>query len=156
MRASGPRDPWHVPGASAADGPRRVGVALPPDGAPAVSERVRAAADALAAAGWEVGEAMPPEVEEAQQLWVELLIGDLRRAWPGMGPLAGDGALAFMEQVLAATPALDEAATAERWTARQRVGRAWSEHQAATPIVLAPVCLREPFASAPTSTTSWP
>ena len=67
MRAPSPRDPWHVPGAPAADGPRRVGVALPPDAEPAVSERVRAAADALAAAGWEVGEAMPPEVEEAQR-----------------------------------------------------------------------------------------
>lgn len=138
MRAPAPRDPWHVPGAPAADGPRRVGVALPPDAAPAVSERVRAAGDALTAARWEVGEAMPPEVEEAHRIWVELLIGDMRGAWPGMGPLAGDGARAFMEQVLAATPALDGAATAERWTARHRVGRAWSEHQAAAPIVLAP------------------
>src|SRR4051812_29433860 len=53
MSAPSPRDPWHVRG-GAATGPRRVGVALPEDTAPSVVAAVRAAADALAAAGYEV------------------------------------------------------------------------------------------------------
>src|SRR3954468_9657834 len=58
MAAPSPRDPWHVPG-SEATGPRRVSVALPADTAPSIVAAVRAAADALAATGYEVVDAMP-------------------------------------------------------------------------------------------------
>jgi amidase len=47
-----------------------------------------------------------------------------------------------MEQVLAAAPPADP----QRWITRQAIARAWSEHQAETPLVLAPVSLQEPFA----------
>src|SRR3954447_10120270 len=77
MSAPSPRDPWHVPGGDAT-GPRRVGVALPEDTAPSIVAAVRAAADALAADGYEVVDAMPPRVEEAATLWAELLIADIR------------------------------------------------------------------------------
>src|SRR4051794_30979519 len=142
IAAPSPRDPWHVPG-GAASGPRRVSVALPDETAPSIAAAVRAAADALSAAGYEVVDAMPPGVEQAAQLWSELLIDDVRRGWGQMAPLAGEGARSFMEQVLEATPAIDYP---HHWIARQAIARAWSEHQADTPLILAPVCLQEPFA----------
>jgi amidase len=139
MAAPSPRDPGQVPGGKAT-GARRVSVAIPDDTAPSIAAAVRTAADALAAAGYDIVEAMPPAVEDAAQLWSELLIDDVRRGWDQMAPLAGEGARSFMAQVIDATPDVDYP---HHWIARQAIARAWSEHNA---LILAPVCLQEPFA----------
>jgi amidase len=138
MQAPSARDPWHVPAADAG-GSRRVKVALPRDAEPAVLDAVRRAAAALEAAGWELEEALPPAVDEAAELWLELLMDDVRGEWPHMEPIASPGARRFMEQALAASPAPRPGA----WQARRRIARAWAEHDG---LYLAPICLREPFA----------
>ncbi|HEY6888261.1 MAG TPA: amidase family protein [Solirubrobacter sp.] len=138
MSAPSARDPWSVP-AALLDGPRRVRVAFPPDAEPGVEADVRAAADALADAGWEVDEGMPPAIDEAAQLWLELLMHDVRRDWPQMEPIASEGARRFMTQALAAAPP----PSPDAWTARRRIAREWAEHDG---IYLTPICLREPFA----------
>ena len=42
---------------------------------------------------------------------------------------------------------LDVAGYAARWQARQELARAWSVQQGETPLILAPICLRQPFAA---------
>jgi amidase len=146
-RPSG-RDPWHVPapvaGPPIAD-PVRVTVALPAQTDPAIADGVRRAASALADAGYDVKERDPDGVEEAAQLWVELLTEDIRRIWPMMEPAASDGAKQFIGYVLAESDELDVEGYAMRWLARQALARRFSERQAERPLLLAPVCLRPPF-----------
>ncbi|MCL5776292.1 amidase family protein [Limibaculum sp. FT325] len=79
MSAPDPRDPWWMPAPAAMpEPPRRVALCLAPDGmptAPEVADALRAAAAALAAAGWEVEECAPPSFRDAARinmtLWME-------------------------------------------------------------------------------------
>ncbi len=149
MIAPTARDPWHTP--APAEGPTGaarpvVALAVPDDSDPGVKEGVARAAHALAAAGYELRELMPPDVEQAMTLWAELINEDIRHFWPSVEPAAGEGARQFIAHVLAATEPLDTAGYAARWQARQALARRWSVQQEQTPLVLAPVCLRQPFA----------
>jgi amidase len=126
---------------------RRVGVALPAGTDAQVAEGVWRAARALEDAGYEVEEAMPPDVEEATRLWVELLYDDLRRDWDELAPQVDEGARRFTEATFAFTPALTREGYATRWSRREAVVSAWSGYQAAFPLVLAPVCMNGSFAA---------
>lgn len=146
MTGSVGSDPWHVPAADA-DGPRAVSVVLPPDTDFAVADGVRRAAAALSAAGYEVHDGAPDALDDAARLWTELLVDDVRRMWPFMGEVASVGASAFMGLAMATAPELDLAGYASRWTERQALLRSWVAVQRERPLVLAPVCLRMPFAA---------
>jgi amidase len=149
MSQPSPRDPWYVPAplvGPAPAGALGVDVAIPEGTSPGIAAGVRRAAQALGSAGYDVREAMPPQLEEAARLWVELLNDDVRQIWPMMEPVASEGAKRFIAHALAATPALDAGERAMRWIARQALARAWSEYQAQRQLILAPVCLRSPFA----------
>ena len=100
----------------------------------------------LAGAGYDVTDAMPPNVEGALELWAELLNEDVRRFWPLVEPIASPGARAFVKLALDSTPELDVAGYAARWQSQQALAREWSIHQRARPLILAPVNLRQPFA----------
>jgi len=104
------------------------------------------AAGALVAAGHAVSELMPPELEQAAGLWGDLINEDVRRFWPAVEPATSAGARDFVATVLGLTDELDVADYAMRWQARQVLARQWSLHQAKTPLILAPICLRAPFA----------
>jgi amidase len=149
MIAPSPRDPWHIPAPAAGlplDGPVRVCVALPEGTDPTVADGVRRAADALAGAGYDTREDLPPGVEEAATLWAELLNEDVRRFWPMVEPIVSDGARRFTASALSASPVLDVEGYAMRWQARQALARRWSVYQAERPLILAPVFLERPFA----------
>jgi amidase len=146
-----PRDPWHVPlplaGAAPAR-PVRVAVVVDPAGAgtsPQVAAGVRRAADALAQAGYAVEEVDPPEVARAAELWLTLLVVDVRMMWPIMSPLVSDDANRFMVTFLDSHPEIDAATHMQAFIGRQALCRAWASFQVDRPLVLAPVCTEPPF-----------
>jgi amidase len=144
MSAPSPRDPWQVP--APLGGPplaRRVTVVPAPDAHPQIRRALDEAADALAAAGYEVAEGDPPDGAE---LWVTILADEIRAAWPLLAPVAGPEATRFVEAVLANVPGPDGGRYMHALSERQAIARAWSELQAERPLVLAPVCTQPPFA----------
>jgi amidase len=148
MVAPSPRDPWHTPAPAfgePARGPVRVGLALPDDTDAAIAEGVQRAARALSAAGYELTDEPPPDLDQAATLWVELLNEDVRRFWPAVEPIVSAGARRFTQGALGGTEPLDVEGYAMRWQARQALARRWSTHQAERPLILAPVSLHQPF-----------
>ena len=92
-----PRDPLSVPAVftDLAPGERPAVAVLPepPGGSthPEVAAAVRRAADALADDGFKVTEAVPPDYEQALELWSTILIADLRVMKPVLDELMGPG-----------------------------------------------------------------
>ncbi len=77
------------------DRPLRVAVlATPPGGStdPRVADRVRAAADALADAGYEVTEDGPPRFEDVVTTWFDFIGEDIRLMGPMIAPIMGETA----------------------------------------------------------------
>ena len=149
MIAPSGRDPWYVPAPFAGPaiaGTIRVSVAVPDGTDPQIRIGVERAARALTDAGYELDAAIPPDVEQAMTLWVELVNEDTRRFWPLIEPIISAGARQFTASSLAGTEELDVAGYATRWQARQALARQWSLFQEQAPLILAPVCLKPPFA----------
>ncbi len=96
-----PRDPWSIDAPFAGKPlarPIRVAVVPAPPGGdvdPAVSGAVRAAADALANAGYDVVEACPPRYEEAVEVWARFILGDYRSVLDRIRPNHGRGGARF-------------------------------------------------------------
>jgi amidase len=146
MSAPDPRDPWHVP-LAATHLPttiRRIHV-LRGDHAPAVHTALNRAARALLDAGFDVHDAPPPAIDEAADGWARLTNADSRRAWPDCEPFASDGARRFMAAMFDLVPPVSLDEYADLFTARARIGRAWSEYQRDTPLIIAPIYAGEPF-----------
>ncbi len=140
------RDPWQVPAPlEGAPLPRRVAVALWDGVHPDVAAGVRRAADALAAAGWEVVEGEPPRVDEAGEIWTNVVISEVRAVWPLLEPVSNDEQRRFVDHVFAEVPALDPAAHGMAYVDREAIGREWGEWMRDTPLVLAPPCAHPPF-----------
>src|SRR6266404_826839 len=101
-----PRDPLSVPAVFTDLGPgERPAVAVlpePPGGSthPEVAAAVRRAADALADDGFKVTEAVPPDYEQALELWSTILIADLRVMKPVLDELMGAGGRQFLDYAL--------------------------------------------------------
>lgn len=103
LAVAGPdvRDPHALPVtlADLADRPVRVAVcAEPPGGStdPGIAAAIRAAADALADAGAQVVEAVPPSYERSLTVWGQLLISDLRAQMPLLEVVLGEPGLRFL------------------------------------------------------------
>jgi amidase len=140
------RDPWQVPAPLEGEPrPRRVGVSLWEGVHPDVEAGVRSAAHALSEAGWEVEEGEPPRVDEALELWRDIVISEIRGVWPLLEPVSSDDQKTFVEHVFAAVPPLDPMAHGMAYVQRQALGREWGEWMAQTPLVLAPVCSHPAF-----------
>ena len=98
-----PRDPLSVPAVftDLAPGERPAVAVLPepPGGSthPGVAAAVRRAADALADDGFKVTEAVPPDYEQAIDLWSTILIADLRVMKPVLDQLMGAGGRQFLD-----------------------------------------------------------
>lgn len=147
-------DPWTapVPWTDAYDGPRRVAVITDPAGQgtdPAITATVRRAAEALAAAGWEVEETEPPGIAEAALLWRRMSTSELRSglfdpAGP-IYPLLSEGARRYMDDNIAATEALDLTGFNEALAQRLAIGSAWRRFLARFPVVLGPVSTQQMF-----------
>jgi amidase len=144
-----PRDPWSVdvPLATPAV-PRRVAVVAEPPGgntAPVVAAAVRAAATALADAGYEVEDVTPPHYEEAVAVWSQLLLGDLRSIRGQLETIMGPDGFAIMARTFEAIPPMDSDAWSAMFTSRHRIARAWSQFFVDHPLVLSPTWTQLPF-----------
>jgi len=146
------RDPYSVPVplTSPPQGrPLRVAsLPEPPGGStdPRVAECVRAAAAALAAAGYEVVDDVPPRFEEVIATWTAFIGADIRGLQPVIGPMMSDDALRFLGFVLDALPALDLGGYTEVLMTRQSLIRDWALWFADVDLVLTPTWTQVPFA----------
>jgi amidase len=147
-----PRDPYSVPVAigSPRDDTRPLRVAVlpdPPAGStdPRVADRVRAAADALADAGYEVTEDSPPRFEDVVRTWFDFIGEDIRFMSPTIGPMMSDSANAFLGALLDSRPAVDLAGYHQILMARQALMREWGMWFTTTDLVLTPTWTQLPF-----------
>ncbi|MCC5874531.1 MAG: indole acetimide hydrolase [Gammaproteobacteria bacterium] len=143
------RDPVSVdvPLAGAAVARRAVLVTELPGGPiePATVAAVREAGRALTAAGWEVSEDAPPEIETVNEIWGRTLAQDLVVTMP------------LMEQVISPELAVGLRQLFERFdpeavpgavvnAERSRLSRLWSIYFAQHPVVIGPTWTGLPFA----------
>ncbi len=116
------------------------------DGATRVTEEteraVSAAERALAAAGAETGDALPPELEEATDLWLALfpaaVAGVVRAEYAGREELAGADVRAILRRKAGAAEGVPENNLAA-WAKRERLRASLLERMSETPLLLAPV-----------------
>ena len=147
-----PRDPYSVPSPppSPVDPSRPLRVALladPPGGSTdrRVADRVRAAADALAAAGYEVTTDGPPRFEEVVQTWLSFINEDIRLLAPVIGPIMGADGNRFLGYLLDARAPLDLAGYQQVLMTRQSLIRDWQQWFVGTDLVLTPTWAQLPF-----------
>jgi len=113
--------------------------------APVTLAAIRAAGAALAAAGWEVREDQPPEIEAIQEMWGLTLAQDLVVGMTAMEPVMSPELAATLHRVFerfdpARLPAV--LVNAER----ARLSRLWSLYFSETPVVVGPTWTDLPFA----------
>jgi amidase len=146
-----PRDPLSVPAVftDLAPGERPAVAVLPepPGGSthPGVAAAVRRAADALADDGFKVTEAVPPDYEQAIELWKTILAVDVRVMKPLLDQIMGAGGRQFLDYTLESLPAPDLAGWAVAHTARDGVARRWSLWYQEYPVLLSPVWSQPAF-----------
>ncbi len=152
MAGTDPRDPYSVPAPTQGaplPSPVRVAVVTDPEGLgvdAAIAAGVRAAADALADAGYDMVEAEPPELAEASAVWPILARAEGAAAkLAALAPLLSDAS----RRVLSLVSELDEItpeAVAQGYVRRHAAARAWSQFQEEHPLILGPAMTRPPFA----------
>jgi amidase len=152
MAGTDPRDPYSVPAPTQGaplPSPVRVAVVTDPEGLgvdAAIAAGVRAAADALADAGYDMVEAEPPELAEASAVWPILARAEGAAAkLSALAPLLSDAS----RRVLSLVSELDEItpeAVAQGYVRRHAAARAWSQFQEEHPLILGPAMTRPPFA----------
>ncbi|GAA4957203.1 amidase [Actinoplanes utahensis] len=129
------------------DGPRRVAVTVDPAGwgevDAEVAAAVRAAAGALAAAGWEVDEVEPPAVDRCATIWRQLSSTENAPMLltPGVfpGPLSA-GTVRYFKDNIVDVELLDTSAAYQgAWAERFVHAAAWRRFHSRYPIVLGPV-----------------
>jgi amidase len=146
-----PRDPLSVPAIFTDLNPgERPAVAVlpePPGGSthPGIAAAVRRAADALADDGFKVTEAVPPDYEQAIELWATILAADLRVIKPLLDQVMGAGGRQFLDYGLEYLPAPDLAGWAVAHTARDGLARRWSLWYQEYPVLLSPVWSQPAF-----------
>jgi len=148
-----PRDPYSVPAPMvsprASGRPLRVAALPEPPGGstdPRIAACVRAAADALANAGYEMVGAVPPRFEEVITTWSNLIGADIRLLHPTIGPLMSEDANRFLAVMLEETPAIDLVGYAALLMTRQSLIRDWQQWFTDVDLVLTPTWTQLPFA----------
>ncbi len=148
-----PRDPYSVPApmASPRAAGRRLRVAAlpePPGGStdPRVAARARAAADALATAGYEVVSTVPPRFEEVVATWSAFIAADIRVLQPTIGPLMSEDANRFLGFFVDAMPVVDLTGYIGLLMTRQSLIRDWQQWFTGVDLMLTPTWTQLPFA----------
>jgi amidase len=144
------RDPESVPVPLELDRPaaRRVAVIPEPPGGdthPEIAAAVRRAADALANAGYDVVEAVPPDYEAALDIWGRWLFADIRAQEELLRQVMGPDAMRFLDYVDPLYPPLDAAGLVNALVERRRIHRAWSAFLEEHPLILSPIWAQPPF-----------
>jgi amidase len=150
--AAGPdaRDPWSVP--APLEGPPlaspvRVAVVADPGGLgvdAAVAAGVRAAADALADAGYDVVDAQPPRFMEAFDSWAAAVLGDVAVMRTMIDPLLCEDAVRFLDFAMQLVE-LRPDTLVQSYLMRQTAAREWSLFQVDHPVIVGPVMTTPPF-----------
>jgi amidase len=146
-----PRDPLSVTAVFADlapdDLPKVAVLAEPPGGTThlEVAAAVRRAADVLADEGFKVTDAVPPDYEQALELWSAILAADLRIMQADLNQLMGPGGSKFLSYALDHLPAHDLTSWAVAHTARHGLARRWSLWFQEYPVLLSPVWTQPAF-----------
>ncbi|HET6550300.1 MAG TPA: amidase [Solirubrobacter sp.] len=145
-----PRDPQSVPVPLEVERPssRRVAVLADPPGGdthPEIVAAVRRAADALAGAGYDVVDAVPPDYEAALDVWGRWLFADIRAQEDLLRQVMGPDALRFLDYVAPLYPPIDAAGLVAALVQRRQIHRVWSEFLAEHPLILSPIWTQPPF-----------
>jgi amidase len=145
------RDPESVPVPLDVQRPasRRVAVLADPPGGDThaeVAAAVRRAADALADAGYDVVEAVPPMYEESLDVWGRWLFADIRAQEELLRAVMGPDAMRFLDHVDPLYPPLDAAGLVAALVQRRQIHRAWSAFLDEHPLILSPIWAQPPFA----------
>jgi amidase len=146
-----PRDPLSVTAVftdlAPGELPKVAVLAEPPGGSthPEVAAAVRRAADALADDGFKVTEAVPPDYEQAIELWSAVLAVDLRVMQPELDQVMGPAGRKFLGYALDHLPAQDLTSWAVAHTARHGLARRWSLWYQEYPVLLSPVWTQPAF-----------
>ncbi len=144
-------DPWSVPVPLDLERPAEpVKVALVPEPSggsthPDVATGVRAAGEALAAAGYTVEEIEPPMVAEARRAWEVFLGYELNLARPALEEVMSPDAYDFLVRALDMFGVDSGAEYSLMFADRHAVATAWQEFQEDYPITLAPIMTQPPF-----------
>ena len=145
------RDPWSVPVPLDLEPPAepiRVALVPEPSGGsthPDVAAGVRAAGEALAAAGYTVEEVEPPLVAEARRAWEVFLGYELHLARQALEQIMSPDAYDFLMRGLDVFDAESPTEYVGMFAQRHRVATAWQEFQEDYPITLAPIMTQPPF-----------
>lgn len=152
LNGAHPRDPWSVDmpfTGKPVDGVIKVAVVpAPPGGStdPVIASTVRAAADALANAGYDVVETCPNDYEAAIECWSRFLLGDMAVMLPQLAALMGPDALTFLGVANMGTePVADTATMSQLYALRDGIARSWSLFHADYPLILTPTWTQMPF-----------
>ena len=146
------RDPWTVPAPLRGPEPARpirVARVTDPAGqdtAMPVRDGVRAAAEALADAGYAVDEAEPPSVALAAKTCLDIFIPPVRVMWPATEAIFRVRTRQFVSALVRRRRASPPRGRHRSFMTRQSLQRAWGEFQQAYPLIVAPVYTGLPFA----------
>jgi amidase len=145
------RDPWQTPvpfSGPTLPNPIRVAVATDPSGHgvdPAVADGVQRVAAALADAGYAVEEVSLPIVAQASDVWLTLVLAEIRMMWALFDAIVSDDARQFLSAALELGEPLEQAAYGAAFMERQGIARTWTHFQADVPLVVGPVSTQLPF-----------
>lgn len=149
MQGYHPRDPNSISAEFAAvNRPLRIAVMAEPPGGDVdvgISEVVRNAASALAAAGCEVTEALPPDFEAVIELWASLIDNDIVLALPELAPLFSADAMTFVNDFRSGRKMPSLASYAATLAQRFATGRRWATFYADYDLLLSPTWTQQPF-----------
>ncbi|MCY3964986.1 MAG: amidase [Acidobacteria bacterium] len=144
-------DPWSVPVALDLEPPASpVKVALVPEPSggsthPDIAAAVRAAGEALEAAGYAVEEVEPPMAAEARRAWEVFLGYELNTARQALKEVMSPDAYDFLVRALDMFGVESPTEYEAMYGQRHRIASVWQEFQEDYPITLAPIMTQPPF-----------
>ncbi|MGW1188484.1 amidase [Streptomyces sp. NPDC002559] len=145
LAGTDPRDPRAVPVPLRGEplpGPVRVAVVADPGGHgvhPAVRGAVRAAADALRDAGYEVCEVEDvPRIDEALDAYGRITVTEFAPTWPVVRTLLGDGGDRYIAMAMERTPPASTDGFMKLMGTWMSIRRSWAEFLDAYPLLLGP------------------
>ncbi len=144
-------DPWSVPvplDLERPASPVKVALVPEPSGGPThpdVATAVRAAGQALEAAGYAVEEIEPPMVAEARRAWEVFLGYELNLARPALKEVMSEDAFGFLTEALDTFGVFPATEYAAMYGQRHRIASVWQEFQEDYPLIVAPIMTEPPF-----------
>lgn len=114
---------------------------------PAIARATGEAAAALAAAGWEVEEVVPPGLDELYKMWAEIVVPDLLMLLEPAIAAAGDANIRIaVDYWRAALGTFEPADALSAIGRRHGLLRLWQRFLEEWPVIVMPVSLEPPFA----------